>query len=75
MTGQGRCLVFNRNGSPIGQILMPGREEGKMMKSTHIMLRPGTHEAYICSADLNTRKSAIFVARVFAKAYKSYQFQ
>lgn len=75
MTGQGRCLIFNSSGSPIGQILIPGREEGKMMKSTHVMLRPDTNEAYICSADLKTGKSAIFVAGAFAKAFKSYQFQ
>ena len=29
MYGQGRVLVFNKRGYPIGQILMPGRDEGK----------------------------------------------
>ena len=28
MNGQGRVLVFNCNGIPIGQILLPGRDEG-----------------------------------------------
>lgn len=75
MTGQGRCLIFNKNGMPIGQVLIPNRDKGEMMKSTHVMLRPNTNEAYICSADLKTGKSAIFVAKVFSKAHKSYQFQ
>lgn len=71
MCGQGRFLVFNPNGFPIGQILLPGREEGHMLKSTHPCLRPGTREVYLCSADLRTGESAIFVA----EAYRSYQFQ
>ena len=75
MCGQGRFLVFNPNGFPIGQILLPGREEGHMLKSTHPCLRPGTREVYLCSADLRTGESAIFVAEGFAEAYRSYQFQ
>ncbi len=73
--GQARFLVFNRNGYPIGQILVLGRERGEMAKSTHLTIRPGTNEAYICAADLNTGKCAIYTAKVFSNAYKSYQFQ
>jgi len=75
MCGQARFLIFNRNGYPIGQILLPGRERGEMAKSTHLTIRPGTNEAYMCAADLNTGKCAIYTAKVFANAYKSYQFQ
>ena len=46
-----------------------------MLKSTHPCLRPGTREVYLCSADLATGESAIFVAEGFAEAYRSYQFQ
>lgn len=74
MCGQGRFLVFNRNGIPIGNILIPGREKGRMCKSTHIAIRPGTNEAYMCSADMKSGQSAIYVAKVYAKAHKSYQF-
>ena len=35
MYGQGRVLVFNKRGYPIGQILIPGRDEGHMLRSTH----------------------------------------
>lgn len=75
MCGQARFLVFNRHGFPIGQILLPGREHGEMAKSTHLTIRPGTNEAYMCAADLNTGKCAIFTAKVFANAFRSFQFQ
>lgn len=75
MCGQARFLVFNRNGFPIGNILIPGREKGKMGKSTHIALKPETNEAYMCCADIKTGESSIYVAKVFANAHKSYQFQ
>lgn len=75
LCGQARFLVFNRNGFPIGQILIPGRERGGMRKSTHLAIRPGTNEAYMCAADLHTNQCALFRAKVFANCYKSYQFQ
>lgn len=75
LCGQARFLVFNRNGFPIGQILIPGRERGEMRKSTHLAIRPGTKEAYLCAADLDANRCALFRAKVFANCYRSYQFQ
>lgn len=75
MCGQGRFLIFNQNGFPIGQILIPGREEGKMLKSTHPAIRPGTDEIYLCTADLLTGRSAVYKAGAYSRAFKSYQFQ
>lgn len=66
MCGQGRFIVFNPNGFPIGQILLPGREHGDMLKSTHITIRPGTTEAYMCSSNLKTGEAEIFKAGVYA---------
>src|SRR5258708_22881364 len=40
--GQGRVLVFNKNGLPIGQVLLPGREEGHNLHSTSMAFRPCT---------------------------------
>ncbi len=68
MCGQGRFLVFNKNGFPIGQILLPGRAQGDMLKSTHIILRPHTDEAYMCSSNLKTGRAAIFKIGVYAPA-------
>jgi lactonase len=75
MCSQGRFLVFNRYGIPIGQILIPGRDEGRMLKSTHIQIRPGTKEAYMCTADMKTGEAAIYKAEVFAEPFPSYQYQ
>ena len=75
MCGQGRFLVFDPAGFPVGQFLIPGREEGKMLKSTHPAIRPGTDEIYFCTGDMKTGESAVFRARALAGAYKSYQFQ
>lgn len=76
MYQQGRCMVFNKGGYPIGQVLIPGREDGRLMRSTHPMLRPGTDELYICTNDhTNGSGSWIFAAKGFAEAHKSYQFK
>lgn len=77
MTFQGRILIFNKNGFPIGQILMPKRDIGHNLISTHATLRPGTDEVYIsCSDDTTNEGSWIFKAKGFAQAYTgSFQFQ
>ena len=73
MYGQGRVLVFNRNGIPIGQILIPGREEGRNLYSTSMALRPGTREVYIVSNDGNGGGGAtIYRALGFAAALPLY---
>lgn len=70
--GQARYMVFNSNGFPISQILLPEREKGKMAKSTHLVIDPFTNIAYMCSADLNENKCAIYTAEVYAKSYKFF---
>lgn len=78
MYGQGRVLVFNRRGYPIGQILMPGRDEGKMLRSTHPQFIPGTNQLLICTNDIENNSeggSMIYTVNGFAKAHNSYQFQ
>ena len=47
MYGQGRVLVFNSNGIPIGQVLLPGRDEGHNLQSTNMAIRPGTNDLVI----------------------------
>jgi lactonase len=73
MYGQGRVLVFNRNGIPIGQVLLPGREEGHNLSSTSLAIRPGTDDLYIVTSDAAGGQGAsIFHARAFAKALPLY---
>jgi lactonase len=67
--GQGRVLAFNRNGIPIGQVLLPGREQGHNLQSTSVAIRPGTNDLYIVTSDgAGGQGATIFHARSFAKA-------
>lgn len=51
MYGQGRFMVFNKNGFPIGQVLLPGRGEGHFLRSTSLAFKPGTNDVYLVSND------------------------
>lgn len=74
--GQGRVLVFNPHGIPIGQVLLPGRDEGYSLNSTSMALRPGTNDLYIVTHDGRGRQGAtIFRAEAFAKALALYSHQ
>ncbi|MBR0164672.1 MAG: SMP-30/gluconolactonase/LRE family protein [Lachnospiraceae bacterium] len=77
MYRQGRYLVFNREGHPIGQILLPNREKGHNLNSTHAMCRPGKEEVYLTGYDYTGDEgAAIYVAGSFAKGNEeAYQFQ
>jgi lactonase len=73
MYGQGRVLVFNKNGIPIGQVLLPGREEGHNLWSTSLAIKPGTDDLFIVTNDGNSGGGAtIFHTKVFAKALTLY---
>lgn len=75
MYDQGRVMVFNPAGWPIGQVLLAGRENGHHLGSTHPMIRPGTNELYICTNDAE-KGAWIFKAGAFAKANENgYQFK
>lgn len=65
---QGRILVFNHSGIPIGQVLFPEREKGHHLLGTSLAIRPGTHDLYAVTSDGDKGKgAAIFHAIVFGK--------
>jgi lactonase len=69
MYGQGRIMVMNPLGFPIGQYLLPGRDEGHNLRSTSMVIRPGTDELLIFTNDWDKGQgSTIFVAKALAKA-------
>lgn len=51
MYPQGRILAFNKDGYPIGQILIPGREKGEQLFTTSMAFKPGTNELVITTND------------------------
>ncbi|HDS1530769.1 TPA: SMP-30/gluconolactonase/LRE family protein [Stenotrophomonas maltophilia] len=66
--GQGRVLVFNRNGIPIGQVLLPGRERGHNLASTSLAIHPARNDLYAVTNDGNGGEGAtVFHAKVFSK--------
>jgi lactonase len=66
--GQGRVLVFNKNGIPIGQALLPGTDKGHNLQSTSMAIKPDTNDLYIVTNDANGgERATIANARVFAK--------
>jgi len=74
--GQGRVLVFNPNGIPIGQILIPGREDGHFLRSTSMALKPGTREIYLVANDGEQgRGAAVFRAVGFTSALPLFSHQ
>jgi lactonase len=44
---QGRVVVLNAHGIPVANVLIPGRDEGKHLRSTNLAFKPGTSEGYI----------------------------
>lgn len=74
--GQGRVLVFNPMGIPIGQVLLPGRDEGHNLRSTSMAIKPGTNELYILTNDADGgRGSTIYRTTAFARAAPVYSHQ
>lgn len=51
MMRQGRVMTFAPNGVPIGQVLVPERDEGGNLLSASLALSPITNEIYIVTAD------------------------
>ncbi len=73
MYGQGRVLAFNPRGIPIGQILLPGREENCFLKSASLAFLPGSREMVIVSRDeVGGRGSMIFRAQGLAAGIRLF---
>ncbi|MBD5538618.1 MAG: SMP-30/gluconolactonase/LRE family protein [Desulfovibrio sp.] len=69
MMSQGRVLIFNPNGFPIGQILLPGRDAGENLLSTSLAIHPEKKEVRIVTsntAESGSPDAAIFTAPAFA---------
>ncbi|MEY4100134.1 MAG: hypothetical protein RL300_1305 [Pseudomonadota bacterium] len=76
MFHQGRILAFSPYGVPIGQILMPGRENNQFLKSTSLAFVPGTRDVVIVSRDeFGNGGSMIFRARGLAPGVQLYSHQ
>ncbi|SDZ70335.1 lactonase [Variovorax sp. YR266] len=70
---QARVLVLSPFGIPIGQILLPGREGNKYLKSTSLALVPGSRDLVIVARDVVHGEGAmIFTARGLAPGFAMF---
>lgn len=76
MYPQGRIMVFNKRGFPIGQILIPGREEGKMLRTTSMAFKPGTNDMVITTNDWDGGGGSwLYACKGFASEQPLYSHQ
>jgi lactonase len=76
MYQQARIMVFSPFGIPIGQILLPGREDNHFLKCTSLAFYAGSRDAVIVARDeLGGRGSMIFKARGLASGVTLYSHQ
>ena len=75
MQRQGRIMVFSPFGVPIGQILLPGREDSHFLQCTSLAIKPGSRELFICGWDLNGQGAMIFSASGPAAGFRMFSHQ
>jgi lactonase len=76
MYGQGRVLAFNRNGIPIGQVLLPGRDAGHNLASTSLAIDPRRNDLYAVSSDMDKGQGAtVFHTKSFSRGLPPASFQ
>ncbi|WP_250527382.1 SMP-30/gluconolactonase/LRE family protein [Caballeronia sp. GAWG2-1] len=76
MYTQGRIMAFSPNGVPIGQILMPGRDDNHFLKTTSLAFIPGSTEVRIVAQDeVGKGRAMIFRAQAFARGATLFSHQ
>lgn len=46
----GRILILNPDGVPVGNVVIPGREDGHLLMTPNLAIKPGTSQAYMVAA-------------------------
>lgn len=69
---QGRVLVFNPRGLPIGQILLPGRDKGENLYCASLAVKPGSRDIAIVARDSKGSGNHIFKTQGFANGGKAF---
>lgn len=75
MQRQGRILAFSPFGVPIGQILLPGREDNHFLQCTSLAFVPESRNLFIVGWDLHGRGSMIFAAKGLADGFPMFSHQ
>lgn len=64
---QGRVLVFNPRGLPIGQILLPGRDDGKNLYVASLDIKPDSKDIFMVARDDEGAGANIFRSLAYAQ--------
>jgi len=67
----GRIVVLNRRGIPVGNVLVPGRSSGHYPRTSNLAIKPGTDDAYMLSAG-PLDGTAVLRFKALASAQKLY---
>jgi len=70
---QGRVLILNKTGIPIANVLIPGRDEGKYLRSTNVAFKPGTDQVFLTTS--GEGGAWIYKFRGLAKGLKLFSHQ
>ena len=70
---QGRVLILNRQGIPLANVLVPGRDEGKFLRTTNVAFKPGTDQVYLTAS--GDGGAAIFRFKGLAKGLLPFSHQ
>lgn len=74
MVGQGKVMIFNHYGLPVGQVLLPGRDKGRNLRSTSLVLHPDKKEMRVVAGntpEADASEAIIFTGPAFAKGLPS----
>ncbi len=72
---QGRVMVFNSWGQPIGQINAPGWEENRHSFITHMAIAPTSRDIYMCTKDIAKPSEGSWILKAQAYANGPVMFQ
>ncbi len=62
----GRILILDSNGIPIANVIVPGREQGRLLMTPNLAIEPGTSKAYMVAS--GTDGSWIYTFKTLAPA-------
>lgn len=51
MMHAGWVIVYNRDGIPVGNVIVPGRERGRLLNTPNVVLHPTEKKGYIVASD------------------------
>jgi lactonase len=73
INGQGRVLILNKIGIPIAHVLIPGRDDGKLLRATNVAFKPGTDELFLTTS--GEGGAWIYTFRGLAEGLKLFSHQ